>query len=453
MRQHLYPQLKQLARARRARHGMRMLLRFAWLGLSIACIGIGGELLFGWGFRLELVGALVLGCIAIGVVPLLRKPLSPQAAARRLDRRFRLNNQLATALEVDAQGKPEGVAAVLLEQSQRTIHRVQRYVTTHQRFPWSDVITLGSLAILALGLLLMLGLGMSNLQLTAEPLPQLVPPDTREEFPPEPFDDPAAEQAGGEEQGGQNEGGEGSEDAPADANQAAAIAALADALRDQSATRPAADALDQGNTTQAAQELRALADQANQLSQTTRNDLSDSLHEAADQLESINPTMAEQLRQNADALEQGGRNAAQALENLASLAEQLGQPGALGQEQGQQEGQGQSDQQSQLPSGESEQGQSQGQGGGTGNQSSLPGEQRPADRLGVDGVPLELESEGEGDIPTEGNPEGPVSAGSVGSFEQSQGQVDSRTVQTGEDPLRIPPDLRDVVQEYFSPEE
>lgn len=80
--------------------------------------------------------------------------------------------------------------------------------------------------------------------------------------------------------------------------------AIADALRDQSATRPAAEQLDQGNTAGAAQSLRELADQANQLGDETRNDLSNQLREAADQIAPTNSQLAEQVRASADALQQ-----------------------------------------------------------------------------------------------------------------------------------------------------
>ncbi len=456
MRQPLHLQLKQLASDRRARRGIRILMRFAWLGLSIWCIALGGHLLFGWALHLELLVMLMMGCIAFGTFLLLRRPLSSREAAQRLDRRFRLNNQLTTALEVNAQGQSEGVAAYLLDQSQRTMNRVQRYVTHHQRFPWSDVMTLVGLVILGLGLLLMVGLSLPNLQAAAEPLPNLVPPDTPEEFPPEPFEAPDESQEENNDQNGAdetNDGSDGSDEGAGSSSQTAAMAALADALRDQSATRPAADALDQGNTDAAAQELRELADQASQLSQTTRSDLAESLREAADDIRPDNPVLAEQLRQNADGLERGGPNAAEALENLANLTEQLGEQGATPQNQGQSSASETDNQQGPGQPGESEQGQNPGQGGGVGNEPSLPGEQRPSERLDVNGVPLELESEGEGDTPTEGNPEGPVSGRSNGSFQPGQSVPDSSTVQTGEDPLRIPPDLRDVVQEYFSPEE
>ncbi len=436
--QPLHVQLKRLANDRWAWRGIRTLLRFAWVGMSLLCIGLGGHLLFGWPLRFELLGGLVIACTSVGVVLLLKPPMSPAATARRLDRRFRLNNQLATALEVDAQDGAEGVAARLLDQSQRTISRVQRYVASHQRFPWSEVITLIAFVLLGLGLLLMIGLGLPDLFAPSDPLPELAVPDqTTREFPPDPLDDPNLSSTGnpGTDQPGQTDSGMADTSGQSGIGKAAALAALADALRDQSATRPAATALDQGNTAQAAQELRALADQANQLSATTRRDLAQRLRQAANEIGRDNPERANQVRQQADGLEQGGQNAAQALENLATLTEQLGN-----------QGQGDTDDQ-----GRSETRQS-GAGAGAGN---IPGDQReqsvPPDRLGVEGVPLDLESEGPGTTPASASGNSFAPGGATGSFLPPTGSLDTNEVQTGDDPLRVPLDLRDVVQDYFSP--
>ncbi|NTV65855.1 MAG: hypothetical protein HGA65_20290, partial [Oscillochloris sp.] len=93
----------------------------------------------------------------------------------------------------------------------------------------------------------------------------------------------------------------------------------------------------------------------------------------------------------------------------------------------------------------------QGQFGGAGN-GSLPGEQRtqPAQRLGVDGVPLGLEAQGDGSSSSDGA----VDAGATqtsGGFTQGGSTPSTDPVQVADDPLRIPADLRDVVQDYFSP--
>jgi hypothetical protein len=437
MRYPLRRRFERLASDRWARRALRILLRSAWLGLSIVCIGLGLQMLLGLSIPLEYLGAAALICVALGgALLLLRRRLSAQEVARRLDTRFDLNDQLSTALEVSTRSDAEGVALRLLDQAQATTIQVQRQIAEHRRHPWPELLAVLALLLVGGGLLLMLGLGPPGPTPAAEPLPPLAePPQANEQDPAQDQQQQQSEQA--QSQGQQQSSQTLTEEMSGYDQQSAA--ALADALRDQSATRPAADELDQGNIGGAAQELRELADQAEQLSGETRRNLADELRSAASQIEPDRPDMADQLRESAYGLQQEGPSSAEALENLANTVEQLGQGGMQEEQaQGQQGEQGQVGQQGQ-----------QGSGGSAGD-SPPPGEQREQshERLGVDGVPLELESDGEGNTPSEGEPE-TTSAGG-GTFTSGQEAVDETTVQVGEDPLSIPADLRDVVQEYFS---
>ncbi|MCG8347100.1 MAG: hypothetical protein MI924_04900 [Chloroflexales bacterium] len=437
MRQPLRRQLERLSSDRWAREGVRILLRSTWIGLSIWCLGLGIYLLFDWPIRIEVLGSIALACIAVGALLLVRRPMSPEVVARRLDKRFHLDEQLSTALEISANKASEGVASRLIEQSQRTMSRVRRYINTNQRLPWAELIAVLSLAMLSLGLLVLTGIRNLDVRLATAALPPLISPvNPEDEFPPEPFTPPPGTQGGD-----QSTPGDQGQPAPSSIDQAA-IAALADALRDQSITRPAADALEQGDTAGAAQSLRELADQAERISETARNDLATSLREAAQQMEATSPDLADQLRNSAEGLRINDQASAQALEGLANAVEQLGQ--GQGQQGQDQQGQG------------AGQGNEQGAGQGSGVGNGLPSEQReqsqPSERLGVDGVPLELESEGTGDVSTDGEAQQATApGGSAGQFERGGSTPDANRVQTGEDPLRIPADLRDVVQEYFSP--
>jgi hypothetical protein len=188
--------------------------------------------------------------------------------------------------------------------------------------------------------------------------------------------------------------------------------------------------------------LRELADQADQLSATTRRDLADQLRNASARIEQNNSQLAEQVRQSAYGLQQSGQSSADALENLANAVEQLdGSSGEQSQQQAQQEGQ--QDQQGQQNQGQS--------GGGVGN--APMGEQREQshERLGVDGVPLELEGQGDGGSPGDEDTPEQVTSSRGGTFQAGQSEVTDEQVKIGADPLRIPTELRDVVQEYFSP--
>jgi len=405
---------------------VRVLLRATALALILVCLALGVHLFTGHSLRWTLVGAAALACIALGAALVLRPRLPAVEVARRLDRRFQLHEQLTTALEVGPQA--EGAGAYLYDQARRTLAHIRRQIAARQRFPWSELALVISLTVLLAGLAALASIEADPLAMPVEPLPTLSrPPDPAERFPEEPYQPPPGAQAA-------DGPGEAPVLAPGPGN-AAALAALADALRDQSLTRPVAEALDQGDAAGAARQLRDLAGQAGQMSAGARGDLSQALREAAGQLAPTSPGLADQVEQIADDLDAGGSQAAGALERLAELVEQAG---AGTQQAGQ------------FPAEQT--GQPGANGGGAG-QGSLPGAQRErGQRLGVDGVPLELAGAGPGDAPAPGAADRSTGAGGpagVGGF--ARGSPSSERIAVEADPLRIPGDLRDVVQDYFSP--
>src|SRR5262245_19900027 len=172
MRQHLFHNLNHLATDRWARRGIRMLLRAAWLGVSIWCVGLGGHLLWGWALRTNILGALGLAVLGIAIALLLRPRLKPYEAARRLDRRFHLDEQLATAVEVAATNPPPGtIAARLIADSSHTTELLRRRIAKRQSLPWHDLLTLAMLGLVALGLSIIVGIGAPNLSTNALPIP------------------------------------------------------------------------------------------------------------------------------------------------------------------------------------------------------------------------------------------------------------------------------------------
>ncbi len=462
MRHSFIQQLHQLATDRWARQGVRTLLRAATIAASIWCIGLGGHLLWGWPLRTDILGALALATIGAGVLLLLRPRMSTQQAARRLDRRFHLDEQLATAIEVAAARPPPGsVGARLIAQSDHTARLLSQRIARRQRPPWNDLITLAMLLPLALGLYILAGIGNLNIGASPLPLPPLASPEDpaqqfAEETPPPEQQPapvtgagPAAPGATGTQPGAAG-GQQGVAGQPGAAGDPRILEALADALRDQGATRPAAEALDRGDL---------------ELSQDARNDMAGSLRDAAGRIEANDPALADQLRRSADGLEQGGQDAAQALDDLARAIEGLqdsqptaggsqNQPGQDGQS-GQQAGEnGQAGDQGEQPGGQGgQEGQSGegGQAGGPGGAGNGAGEQRqaqPSRRLGVPGQPVPLEADGPGQVPAEPSDRPPTTSEVVPGT-TSGGAGSDRRVQTGADPLRVPLDERNVVQDYF----
>ncbi|GAB4214821.1 MAG: hypothetical protein OHK0022_53940 [Roseiflexaceae bacterium] len=453
MRHPLVKQLDQLALERWARQGLRTVLRALWLGVCVWCIGLGGHLVWGWPLRYDLLAAAALGLLGIAVLSLLRRRMAPREVARRLDRRFHLDEQLATALELPPAQPSGSIGERLLAESSRTVAVVQRRIGRQQQQPWSEVLALLALTLVLIGLLVLTGIGRPGPGVAeVPPLPVLLQPEPGDtasdpEQPPPP--QPNAQQPGGQQPGQQPAAGDPS-----------AVGALADALRGQGATRPAAEALDRGDLAQAAQELRELADQADQLSQSAREDLADRLRDAANQLQNRNPDLAEQLRDSADNLERGGAQARDALDDLARAIEGLGnsQPAADNSQQGEQGQQGQQGQDGQQGQQGQQQNQpeQQGQGGSQpGSASNSPGgEQRqssPPNRLGVEGQPLPLEAEGEGQQAERQSNRPATSVGSPSRSQRESGTPDGSACSGCADPLRVPVDERDVVQDYFSP--
>src|SRR4029078_6781987 len=87
---------------------------------------------------------------------------------------FRHDEQLATAVEVAATNPPPGsIAARLVMESSHTAELLQRRIARRQRPPWHDLLTLAALALVALGLLIISGVGFPDLSGSAAPLPPL----------------------------------------------------------------------------------------------------------------------------------------------------------------------------------------------------------------------------------------------------------------------------------------
>lgn len=403
MQHQLTQQLRQLSAQRWRQHAIETLVRAVSAGFIIACIGAILPVLGLSSLPPALLGWIIAVSAVIGGVQALLFHLTPQIAARRLDRRFRLQEQLSTALELN--GEPSGVAAQLAQQALESANRIQHYVNQTRRPLWPDAFMLGALLLILAGLQALVSPPIPPVG-SAEPLPALNQPDPVVEAPsPEPRPPAGAPIAvSGPDPG--------------------VLSALADALRDQSITRPAAEALDRGDISGAADSLRELADQMGEISPAAREAIAKALREAAREIAQARPDLADQMRATADALQFGDALAGAAgVEALAdALERQPTAPVADG-------------------------------GGGAGN---APGSQRREQTFspsGTDGKPLELETNGTGQVPAEGTNTGQPGSNQLGglSIRSSGGGGAGGPVQAADDPLRIPTDVRDVVRNYFSP--
>lgn len=376
-------------------------------------------------------------------------------AARIVDRRLELAEQLATAGEIVAEGTDEPIAQMQVAAATEAAAWAQENWRGGPRLG-RDLAMTALLGFLAAAALLLTGPEGRNLiprppgapqEQTAQPAASPGPAAARPQQPkPQAQPSPQPQQTGRtagvqravqdvqrSREAGAIDAGEASRrlgQAEAELgrltqqsrNDQQALDRLASALDQISAGHEAADALRRGNYEEAARAISELGAESDQLSQEAKNQLAQALRQAANDSAS-SPELSQAERRAADAL--AGRDYEAAARAMSDLADQVqtrsrnvipqaeqnrawdivnqerraqGQPDSAGSAQGQQQqGQGQGQQGRQQQQGQ--QGQSQqpqtGQGNGTApSNGGPPGEQQtgdPAPRLEAQGKPVEVE--------------------------------------------------------------
>ncbi len=447
----LQHEVRAVARALRLRRRLRLATRGLWIALALVVAGLVLRLLgfaIAWPF-------LVFPAAFVGAAVAIWGWFSNPSLGRLTldyDRHFHFDEMLGTGLEVARRTTrsgtpPSAVEQRLLHQTLEATWALRRRVDSRPIVPWREVEMLLGAALFGVALLIAGRWAalpeVSPLALRSLPSPPAATPQQEGEVP----EDPVAAQA---PPPGQL--------SPEDQ---AAADALADALRDSGPGRPAADALDRGDTGSAASELRELADQAGQISPEARRDIAEGLREAADELRESQPERADTLERAAEQLEGSPEEAAAGLDDLAGLVDELGQDRpSMASGEGSDEGQSPGGTPP-PPDDASQGGGAPGAqpGGGAGN--GLGGESRggatsPPSAAG-EVVPLPAAPESDGPRTAATGPRGPnvqLEAGGTrgGPAASSSGTGGADTPLEGEaDPLRIPPEYRDVVENYFSP--
>ena len=461
-----------------------------------------------------------------------RKP-SLSDTATLIDRRLDDKQRLVTSVELMSKG--DGAPSPLDEAQIRTSAEVLSHVSPKSvypsRTPWSLPATGLALLLLALGLFTLKGGGFTPfgvgtlpndepVQAFVVPLtpePELPPSEMTPEAEPTPTSAPEELTLDQNTQDQQQQAGATASQTVSPEEQAASsqqaqsdLSRLGRALDGQSVTQQAADALKQGNTDEAAQQLAELGKENDQVSQAAKEGLADALDQAA-QDTSGNQQLRKAEQNAADALRNGDykeidaamQGLADAMERTASnivpqqeLAEnfpeqppgnqqdssqqtgnqqsQPAEPGAGQQDGGQQDGQqggnpeggppgsGQSGQQGEGEGEESGQGggqepqsgEGQGQSGAPGQGTRVNGPKDPTD-LDVAGNPFELEAQPEpGNTnpqpnPPQDNPGLTLDGGSGGSGASPAAPGDAVNVpgETGNVPL----DRWDIIRRFFTP--
>lgn len=255
------------------------------------------------------------------IVAALSRPTRIQIA-QMLDRSFALQERMTTALgnigqELPAEDQAVSVVYLQIADAANAITMVQEQPIFRFRLPVRELVLAVALGLTFAALAFARGTGGAVPDVQTNAVPVFVPAAQR-------FVPPTADRSVPADQ---------TVPSVADVQQMVQtsldnqqdLQTLANALNDHAMTHDAAQSIRQGDYTGAAEELRSVSAQADQLSQTARDDLAADLNQAASQMSTGNQTLGGATQQAADGLQTGGEPAKTGVRNLANAVEQSGQ--------------------------------------------------------------------------------------------------------------------------------
>ncbi len=414
---------------------LAIIVRGVWLTILIGCFWLIVDLLGGPALNLDIllgIGVFLLICSL--VIAGLSRPTREQVA-RMLDRSFVLQERVATAIgnigvDLPAEGERAQVIYLQVADAANAITVAREHSAFRLRPPMRELVMAVALGLAFAALAFARGVGGGVPPTQSNVVPAFVPAAERFVQPEQLPQEPEAQEVPTVEEVEQM--------VQTSIDNQQDLERLADALSDHAMTREAADLINEGKYTEAAEELREVANQSDQLSDQSRAELASDLSQAATDMSDGNTTLSESTEQAAEGLQQGGEPAQDGVRDLASAVEQSGQQVQSSEalDQAMQQAQ------EQAASDSSQQGQS-GDAGNLGqkspnDQSGSGSEQDPSSASGQQqGEPGEADSNsganaeaGLGDDPqtSSGEPgEGaPADANAPGSSEGQQGESDGQ---------------------------
>lgn len=250
--------------------------------------------------RLTLIALVTLA--AATVLAVLARP-RPHDVARMLDRSFALNDRITTGLEQviggAASGRPRGIDRLQIVDATNTIVALAPRQPIRVLLPVREAVLAIAVILILAALLLMRGTGAGLPPLRDVAVPSFV--SARDRIAQEANFPGADEQAVAEAPSVE----EVQEQADASAAAEQDLLALADALDDNSLTKPIADAIRAGDYDLAAAEVAEVASELSTLSPEARQELADKLDKAAESMSGENPELEESVENTADSLRTG----------------------------------------------------------------------------------------------------------------------------------------------------
>ncbi len=414
--------LDRLARRVWLQRVLHILVRAAWLGPAVGCAWLAVELLGGPALDVDrLIGvAAVFGALGV-VFAALARPTRRQVA-RMLDRSFGLQERMVTAvgnlgLAVPREGERAPVIYLQMADAANVVAEARRHRAFALRPPVRELVLTVACGLLMAALFFLRGVGGDIPAVAAGAVPVFTPAVDR---PPEPVVEtvaPAAEMTDVPSTEEVRRRAERSNQAQRD------LQALSHALSDHAVTRDAAEAIQRGEYATAADQLRATADNADQLSEAARQELANDLDLATTEMSSESGDLSQAAQAAAAGLREGNEAAQEGVRQLGDAVEETGSEIASQEEL--------ADQMRQAQAAEAQQGGSDAQPGDAGQQRDGAGQrtgsqdERSAGQSGEAGEGADAE-------PGESGAEGAPSEGDEGAPSQNQAPGQRRGGENGE---------------------
>jgi hypothetical protein len=437
----LFRSLRRLQAAFWLRRVAHWLLRAIWLGLLVPTVYMAGYLWLGWDVHWHDWAMPMLIISSLSILWSMR-PITLWRIVRRLDGRLGLQTRLVTAFEVSHGPNPGGgenpVVERLLQETVQITNDMRRRVRFLNRMFWSEMQALIAVGA-SLGALLMLDVLTPHIPIvTPAELPVVWQEPTANEVI---ADNPLLAEAIAPE--------EGQREPFKDEDLQTALQILAEVLRDHAATHSIAEAIDRSDLKEAAEGLRRLADQLDNLSEAARTQLGDSLQEGADRIGDAAPSFTGPLQAGSEALDNNDLiGAGQALEELAKVLDQIEDSPADLVEPRPVESQP-------ISPDDLEETQVAPQEETVDENAESKEPEPPAEEehLDAEGPPVELESDPELDERVVQAADAEAEAGDEQAEDApfTRQPLDTSSQELGPDPLTYPWEKREVIRHYFTP--
>ena len=417
--------------------GQRMLsvlIRVIWLPMLVGCVWLALEIAEISELRISILPWIGVALILPGIAfALLIRP-TRHDIARMLDRSYDLQDRMVTALEhighdVPIPGAPASVTYLQVADAANVATALRARRAFKVRPPVREIVLAVGFSLVFSSLFFLRGSHGQIPDPVDNPVPAFVPAAVRLAAEKEPAPQANAATA----------------DAPSKADVQAKSARsnqaqqdlkkLANALSDQAVTRSAAEAIQEGDFAKAADLIRQVAENADQLSESTREGLADDLDAAADAMSPGSESLAQSARDAATGLREGGEAARDGMQELGDEVDRTASDIVSQQELASEM------QQAEASSGSQSESQSGGSSSGDpseGAQESpgeTPDEEEPGtggDSSGADARPGEAEGDPEGNTPGSSGSNDTGGQDSQGSNDEGQSDTPGKGAPEGE---------------------